>query len=436
MMDRTYGPTLVVALALMAVPVVAAVGSAVTPSPGLQPYLGTTEEKLLPGEDQAPHRYGHAMDADGDTAAISVAMNTDAGAVDVWVDGEDGWTKETTLRPPSSVLDDDPELGSDVAVDGDTLVAGAAGIDTDERFESGGAVVYERTGSSWAIAQTITSPDAQALDRFGGAVAVEGDTLAIAEPEDEIDGEFSSNGAVHIYEKVEGTYQHTAELTPPADDDRERLGVAMELDEGTLAVGAPEDETPNGDGAVYLYEETESGWAQIARLTAPEADGAEQFGQALDLDGDRLIVGAPGPQVGICCPTPPSPPGQAHVFVNGDDGWTHEARLTPVTNGDGASLGMGVALQADRAFAGSPDQVRDTVHGVVNVFERTADGWQEAGRAISEDPASGDAFGSEIVADSGHLLVAEPGDDEISHQAGAVHAVGNLAPSLVTPQAD
>ncbi|HUP01656.1 MAG TPA: FG-GAP repeat protein, partial [Gemmatimonadota bacterium] len=49
------------------------------------------------------------------------------------------------------------------------------------------------------------------------------------------------------------------------------------------------DMTP---GAVYVYRQNDGSWVEAARLTASDGIPGDRFGAALDLAGERLIVGA------------------------------------------------------------------------------------------------------------------------------------------------
>jgi hypothetical protein len=409
---------------------------------GSQPYVGDQQDKITPDALEDGDRLGRSLAIDGDTIVLgSFLADDDEGLVFVHEattqDGETTAEHRATLSTEDVHIDepaDATELGSDVDVSGDLLVAGAAGVDTADKFEAGAAFVFANGEDGWTQLAALPAPDPQALDAFGRTVATDGTHVAVAEPEDEIPGEYSSNGKVHVYERTAEGLVHEASLTPPADDDRERLGVSMAFQDGTLAVGAPQDDTSTGYGAVYLYEETEGTWSQTDRLTAPDDAQAESFGRDVALDGGLLVAGAPGPQAAMCCPSPPVPEGQAHAFQLDDGEWTHDGELDPVTSAEGAGVGMSVAIDAGQAFVAAPSAPADSVFGLVHAFAQTETGWAHTGVTVPADPASGDRFGQAIDADAGHLTAGAPGDDGAGDQAGAGYLFGDATPSLVTPQ--
>lgn len=406
------------------------------------PYVGDQQAKLTPDAVADGDRLGRTLAVDGGTLVLGSSLSDGSdGLVFVYdVSPDEGQTTvelAQTLSMDDVTIDEpvqDAELGSDVDVDGDLLVAGASGVDTADKFEAGAAIAFEATAEGYQQLAALSAPDPEALNAFGRTVATDGQHVAVAEPEDELPGEYSSNGAVHVYERTSDGFVHEASLTPPADEDRERLGVSLAFQDGVLVAGAAQDETPNGNGAVYVYEETGGGWTQTARLTAPADAEAESLGRDVAIDGTTIVAGAPGPQAAICCPSPPVPEGQAHAFALGDDGWAHETELDPAASARGAGVGMSVALDQGRAFVSAPSAPADAVYGMVHVFAHGEQGWTEAGIAIPEDPASGDRFGQAIDADGGVLVTGAPGDDGAGDQAGAGYVFDDLAPALVTPQ--
>lgn len=119
--------------------------------------------------------YGGAIDLDDQTIVLG-NDDTFPGHVDVyerigalWL-----WTDRIAVGTPPQ----GPYLGSAVALEGDTLVAGARG-----NYSSGGRVeVFHRQGTAWVPIQTIVPSDSSAGDDFGYSVALSGGTLLVGAP--------------------------------------------------------------------------------------------------------------------------------------------------------------------------------------------------------------------------------------------------------------
>ena len=65
------------------------------------------------------------------------------------------------------------------------------------------------------------------------------------------------------------------------------------MDGDTLVVGAPYK--ASGQGAAYVYTRTAGEtWTQTAKLVASDGVGNDAFGYSVAIDGDVIVVGAPG----------------------------------------------------------------------------------------------------------------------------------------------
>jgi hypothetical protein len=70
-------------------------------------------------------------------------------------------------------------FGHSVAIDGDNIVIGAV-MDDDAGQSSGSVYVFAQQGNSWTEDVKVTASDASAGDRFGHAVSISGETIAVS----------------------------------------------------------------------------------------------------------------------------------------------------------------------------------------------------------------------------------------------------------------
>ena len=78
--------------------------------------------------------------------------------------------EEATLTPNAPGID----FAFALDLDGDRLLAGS----TFEDQRTGAAYVYERSGTTWDGGERIVASDGVPFDRFGTAVALDGDQFA------------------------------------------------------------------------------------------------------------------------------------------------------------------------------------------------------------------------------------------------------------------
>ena len=132
--------------------------------------------------------FGRSLAVSGATIAIGAPYTTDgttadAGAVYTFTDPGTGWTTtpvEAKLVPAAPVQYE--TMGSSVAIDGTTLVAGAAhGVGNGGPSPSGAAYVFTEAASWQAATQArLTASDGTTSDSFGGFVDVEGSSVLVS----------------------------------------------------------------------------------------------------------------------------------------------------------------------------------------------------------------------------------------------------------------
>src|SRR5262249_53792597 len=121
----------------------------------------------------------------------------------------------------------------------------------------------------WRDRQHLFATEAAGPMRFGRAVAVSGDRAAVSAP--------GTNHAITIYTR-DGLHwvKETEVGIDTALDAVAGFGVAIALTDDVLAVGAPlgdgiDGTGPNGSGAVWIFERTETGWGAPTILPAAGA---------------------------------------------------------------------------------------------------------------------------------------------------------------------
>ena len=195
------------------------------------------------------------------------------------------------------------------------------------------------------------------------------------------------------------TAQPAAVRLDPGDASEDNaFGLAVALSGTRAAVGAPGD--GQDDGAVYVFDRRGGAWAldAVVRPSVPTSDG---FGVAVDLDGDRLLVGAYFD----------GGPGAAYVFTREGQTWSQSAKLTPDDGAAGDFFGVSVALDGDRALVGaSLDDDGGDGSGSAYAFVYTDGSWSQEAKLVAGDAAAGDVFGRSVALDGGRALVGAPGE--------------------------
>lgn len=376
----------------------------------------TRTAKLTNPDPAAALRFGSRVDVDGDTLVVATERSWAMGRAYVFFRQAGTWSLQGTLTPPLQAYG----FGASLSLSGDALAVGAPDADTGFGSRSGAVFVYGRAAGAWALDQEILGFEIAADDEFGAAVALDGDRLAVGAPYDD-PGTAPDAGSVYIFQRSGGPWSQVVKLVDPAGGGWFRLGAAVALEAGTLAVGAP----GQGDGRVHVFEEIAGVW--IPRALLASTSGDEEFGGAIALDGAQLLVGW----------SPYSSNGAAEVFSASLGSWTSGTPLVPSGLEVGDSYGAAVDLAGGTAVVGAPGR-REA--GAVWVWTGSGSTWAIQAWIEDAGTASGDAFGSAVALEDTTLVVGAPWDDTTSgRNSGAVYvyervgATWELRQKLVAP---
>ena len=450
---------------------------------GTASYLGTITTVSATSTDA-----NATVSINGDTAMAGsasalISLASGSNFVTVTVQAEDGVTGDSyTLdlaRSDASGLahvryikasntGDGDGFGSAVAIDGDTFAVAAAredsaapGINADESDNSGanaGAVYVFRkdAAGTWTQEGYLKGSNAGGGHEFGHAIALSGDTLAVAAPGedssatgingDETDTSAQDSGAVYVFVRDNtGAWTQQAYIKASNTAMFDGFGTSIALDGDTLVVGAhledsaaigvdgdQADDTSPDSGAVYVFTRDMGGvWSQQAYIKASNTDSDDVFGQSVAVSGDTLVVGAPGEasratgidgnENGNQDPFA----GAAYVFVrDASDVWTQQAYIK-ASNGDaGDEFGTSMSLHGDTLVVGAPreDSGAIGVNGFENdnrtlnagaayVFVRdVADAWSQEAYIKASNTGSQDRFGN-VVSNYGDFVVISARED-------------------------
>lgn len=398
----------------------------------------------------------------GSTASSDNSLSS-AGAAYVYKRFGTSWSQEAYLKP--SNLGGTDQFGVSVAIDGDSIVVGANQEDSNQTTitnapnpitpnegatDAGAAYVFQRSGTTWAEQAYLKPSNMGANDQFGVSLAISGDTIAVGaffedsnqtsitngSPAPAIEGATDS-GAVYVFQRSGTTWAEQSYLKPSNTGASDRFGVSVDISKDTIVVGAnleasnqititngsgaSVDNSAANAGAAYVFRRTGVSWIQEAYLKAPNAEAGDQFGTAVAIDGDTIVVGAfseASNQTTITNGTTASSDnsatlaGAAYVFQRTGSTWSHQAYLKPPNVGADDRFGIKVAIEGNTILVGSifEDNNQTTVTngtipnddnslsnaGAVYVFDRSGSTW--AFRAYIKAPNGDveDRFGNAI----------------------------------------
>ncbi len=310
-------------------------------------------------------------------------------------------------------------FGYSTALSGDTLAVGDP-YDSEYGEETGSVTVYQSDpDGNWQSVARISPADPRPGDIFGRNIALSGDLLVVGAPTDLSFG--LQTGSAYIYERNQGgdnAWGQIAKLTASDAQIYNQFGWAVAVEGNTVIVGAYTN--PNG-GRVYIFERDAGGpgnWGETAQLD-PDPPGLQAcFGESVDLDGDILAIGAYGGG---------DYAGYVYVFQR-QTGTTQWQRLTKFRGADTGAyhyFGYAVALDQWKILAGAPGA--DGLMGAAYIFVADAahpEEWAQQARLTASDAALQSYFGLELDLAGEHALVGAPMHES---RSGAAYVFTNEA---------
>ena len=365
----------------------------------------------------APFNYfGAAVGIDGNLLAISAShadnLAQDDGVVFVY-DVTDGMLVHELDNPNADNFD---YFGQSVAISGDRLVIGAHRDDL-SAVSAGVAYVYDLP--SGMLSQTLTNPSPDLSDNFGFDVDIDGDLIVVGAYRDDGSG-IRDAGIAYQFDASNGALAHTFNNPDPSVIDYFGHGVAISTH--AVSVGAYWDDVAALDsGTVYRFDPT-TGVAK-PDLFNEASSSFDYFGQAVDAEGDNLVVGAPlddtsGPDAGI-------------VYIFDQDGQVKSTILNPDPDAFD-QFGFSVAISGNILAVGA---YNDDANGVLNsgsVYLFDVVTGQLLQSIISPTPSVNGHFGRTLSIEELDLVVGAPLEDVGATDGGTVYMFDAASGSLLS----
>jgi uncharacterized protein (TIGR03437 family) len=389
------------------------------------------------------------FEAEG-TAAIRLVVEDGGAAYPLTIDPL--ITQQAYLKPGVNGADGygDDHFGAAVAIHGETAVIGApgerssaTGVDGNQSDnsanDSGAAYVFVRQGLTWSQQAWLKASNTAVEDRFGSAVAIYGDTIVVGALEEDsaatgVNGDQSDNrkldaGAAYVFARSGTTWAQQAYLKASNTGTGDNFGAAVAIYGDTVVVGALNESSAatgvNGNqtastsfssGAGYVFVRQGTTWMQQAYLKASNTGLGDQFGGAVAIFGETLVIGAALESSGATgvngnqADDSAFSAGAAYVFVRQGATWAQQAYLKASNSGGGDFFGGAVGIHGDLLVVGARyegsvarsvngDQADDSAPGAgaAYLFARSGATWSQQAYLKASNTDSGNGFGAAVA---------------------------------------
>jgi hypothetical protein len=279
----------------------------------------------------------------------------------------------------------------------------------------------------------LRSPDGGSWEYFGRWVAAEGDVVVIGEPEYGLP-QFgpAGRGAAYVYRyhPGSGAWEYEAQLLPFGPDEGILFGDQVTIDGDVIVVGAPGWAYPEGRVFVYRYDPETSMWLGEQVLASPNGPADSSFGDRLDVGGGVISAHAMS--------------GYHYLYrYDAQSGqWNFEQQILSAEGGHWAGV---PSVDGDRVVYGydrNDDLGENAGTALVYEYDYDTSTWILTARLYASDAAENDYFGSSVDLVGDFLAIGandesgadEPGTVYIFHMTGeSWEEVAMIAPHDGSP---
>lgn len=260
----------------------------------------------------------------------------------------------------------------------------------------------------------LLKPSGALEDSFGNAVAISGDTAVVGTRRDDV-GANIDQGSATVFRWNGSAWLVEAELVASDGAANDYFGASVAIDGDTIIVGAYGDDVGGNtdQGSAYAFTRTGTTWTQQLRLVALDGAAFDSFGISVSLSGGTAVIGAESDDVGANANQ-----GSAYVFHRPFSTWSQQAKLVASDGGANDLFGGSVDISGNTAIVGarSDDIGASTNEGSAFIFTRTGGVWSQQAKLRATDNKANDFFG-DAVAISGETVAVGAFNDDVGTNA-------------------
>ncbi len=301
----------------------------------------------------------------------------------------------TTAVSHSIPTNEIAELGEAVDVDGIWAVIGAPALKVGDSTSNGAAYVMQKGVGGWQIVQQLLPNTLDAIGRFGNAVSISGDLIAVgayAFDESQL-SPGDDEGAVFVYKRNTTTnqWEFLQKVISSSTQDGDWYGWNVDITATNLIIGAPRDgiaASDNDDGAFYIYEWNGTNFGTELKFRHPnQAKIDDWFGNSVSIDGSYAAIGAWRRDIGSS-----NNRGVVYLYVKGGGTWTFQ---DSVLLSSSYEFGKSIDLDGNYLIVGSAFFTNET--WVVNLFLRSGSQWNLISSKQSDINLFDDDYNTDIT---------------------------------------
>ena len=317
------------------------------------------------------------------------------------------------------------EFGGAVSISGNKVVVGASAETVAGLTTSGSAYVFELGGGHTRIPNPAAGPNSD--DRFALSVGISGNAVVVGAPHD--DTTIDNSGIAYLFNLAGTPTEPVRVLNDGSPMTSVEFGTSVATNGRYVIVGSPKDDTLFADaGRVFIFDrESVTPTIPVAVVENPTAAGGDLFGAAVAVSGTKFAVSAPGDDVNgentgavyVYDFTPGMPPQRIRTLF----------RFSAAAGDD---YGFALSMSGNSLLVGAPGaDVGETNSGAAYFYDLTSDPSPEV-PILNPDPAVGDYFGYSVAIAGTRIAIGAPLDDNSGGDHGRAYVFDKPAGQAAT----
>lgn len=246
---------------------------------------GTQINKITPSDGIDFDRFGDSVSIDNDVIAVGASQyhfsTNSSGAVYLF----DASTGLQTAKLVAGDAEGNESFGFAIAMS-EGIVAVGALLDNDNGYHSGSAYIFDAdTGEH--IAKLLPS-DGSEEDKFGNSIAINDGMIAIGANQNNLN--FTDTGLAYRFSYIP-TIDPESVLGASDGQSDDSLGTSVAIQDNIIVTGAvKDDDNGSNSGSAFILDAITGN--QLHKLLPSDGAPGDRFGNAIDIDGDLVIVGS------------------------------------------------------------------------------------------------------------------------------------------------
>ncbi len=356
-------------------------------------------------DSSAAGGFGQSVSISGNYAIVgayndATAGNPVKGSASIYQYNGTNWVFMQKLTDATGSINE--RFGVSVAISGNYAVVGAYLDNIGANVGQGSASIYQFNGTNWVLMQKLTDATGAASDFFGNSVSISGNFVMIASFGDNV-GANTDQGSASIYQYNGSSWVLMQKITDATGAANDNFGFNVTISGNLAIVGSPFDDvganTDQGSASVYKYNG--STWVLQQKITDAFGATDDHFGSSVAIEGNFAVVGEPGHKVGVNLSV-----GNATVYKYNGTNWIALQFLANTQGIGGDQFGTAVTISGNYIMVGSTQSVNgSTQQGAAFIYQKIGIGWQKLQMITDPGGMANDLFDAVAVNGAAKLFL-------------------------------